>query len=328
MTSLPLEYRDDLDALDRHLLEEHQVFAAEAPDVPRAYLCCSEYIHGRAFKSALEEAVAPTGSHVRSALNHHEGYCAITHISSAMAAVVGSEVHTGARCSPLTHASKEPTHLLAPASATAGDSKDKVFFGLTFGTSLQGGTTRGLVVTMSPGSLPKGEESNAVGADKQTSDHASTRKGSSRKLDATTSTSKSTVSTKLEERWNTEWSAARGRAGADALFESISWTNSLRRKMGDGRNKRRLGLGNVASGRTGTESGKPTFHGAKTSGYKAALEHISSKMGTTIEGEQPGLAVSETCGWDNINFVHARNDVLYLRYVLSVELTRGGESGY
>lgn len=342
MTSLPAHYRDNLDALDAHLMEEHRSFVADAPDVPRAHLCCSEYRNGPAVKSALESAAARAiaktgdvvGNGVRTALNHPEGYCAIAHVSSATAAAAASVVHEGARCSPLTHASKEPESLLSPSSFSLSAGKNgevgNAFFGMSLGESVQDGPARGLVVTMSPGSLPVDEKINDNGWKRSGSqdDHranSGTRgEGGSRKLTEFSSTSTFTKSTSvasqaLEKRWRDSWSAARGRHGAEALAESVPWTSSKHNGGGgSGENGHGRGLWVSTARQMGSGAGDggraQRFHMGKVAGYRAALEHLGGKMEVVGEtAEELGRAVSEACGWDNVSFVHSRADVLYLR---------------
>lgn len=312
MTSLPSEYREDLDLLDAHLWEEHRSNAADSPDVPRAHLCCGDYAYGPAVRSALIEVTAafahPNGQGgrgIRTALNHPEGYCAIAHMSAAVAGSAPSLIHESARCSPLTHASKEPESLLTPASFTRyGNRRDDEHimkanrgssFGLRLGESLQDGVKRGLVVSMSPGSLPTG----IVAGSTRASSAGVTRGGADRKLSeaAKHAATPSSAVKDLEQRWRASWiSTASGRRGAEDFAERISWTGSLR----DGDGSRRLSAGDDRwAGR---------FHGRKAKGYKAAFAYLSAKM--EADGDK---AVSEACGFDNIEFVHARNDVLYLR---------------
>ena len=185
MTSLSPHYSDDHEALSEHLQEEHAIFLLETPEASRAHLCCADYGSGPAVKRALELALGGRGF-VRTALNNRAvgGYCAIAHAPSALAADARALVHPDVACSPLTHASKEPESLLAPdTDATSGGAgggrgshgsrggsrggregnggggsghSARTHFGLKLGASVQHGPTRGLVVTLSPGSLAGG----------------------------------------------------------------------------------------------------------------------------------------------------------------------------
>lgn len=314
ITSLPVHYRGALGALDEHLAEEHRIFSAESPEVLRPHLCCADYSVGPAFKSALTAAAARHGGGVRSALNRPEGYCALAHVSSATAARVESEVYEGARCSPLTHASKEPTSLLAPGSDTLdGDPQegDLSVFGMKLGVSLQNGAGRGLVVTMSPGALPL-DKGNRAQQDEELDGERRNLQGAD---GAAQSRSQSPVSEALQRRWESVWNSASAQSGIGDFSETISWTSSKRRGEENGGNGRRLDaqdvMGNVGGVRGGGSS--PSYHGAKVAGYKAALAHLGGKMEDGVAGQGSGLSLMEACGWDKMTFVHGRNDVLYLR---------------
>lgn len=313
MTSLPPHYRDDYDALRAHLQEEHAVFSAESPDVDRVHLCCTDYRNGPTVKSALEAACGGK-RFVRTALNNvFSGYCAVAHLSSASAADAHSLVHADVRCSPLTHASKEPESLLAPSSGEGG------LFGLVLGRSLQDGPKRGLVVTMSPGSLPV-EAAALAQPEPATRGTAGTRGGadSNRKLAEGVEPRETTAFEGLEEKWRAYWGDARGRHGAGEVAERIAWTSSSRVREG-GRGRRSL----MAD--SGRGSGAQRFHGGKAAGYRAALEHLGDKM--AAEGGED-VPLSEACGWDgNMFFVHARNDVLYLRWESFFFCAGGGGEG-
>lgn len=313
MTSLPFQYRDNLDLLDSHLLEEHKINLDESPSLSRAHLCCGDYLNGPAIKKALTDAAAAAGdvavptaescagnSGVRTALNHPEGYCAIAHLSPRVAHMAASTVHSSARCSPLTHASKEPLGLLSPASSS---SSEESFFGLALGEGMQDGPERGLVVTMSPGTLP------AVDAP------SGARVGDmNRKLWAGRVES-------LERRWKAAWASARGRDGARDFVERVPWTSSKRSAGDGGDGRRRLIDGDGGGPRErlegdGVEKNADKFHGGKARGYQAALKHLSEKMmamkGVGEEGEPFLFGL---CRLDGVEFVHPRDDVVYLRFV-------------
>lgn len=315
MTSLPSHYREDLGELDAHLLEEHLAFQAGAPSEPRAHLCCCDYRNGPEFKKELQDAAGREGGEVRSALNHFEGYCAIAHISSTTAATVASEVRGDARCSPLTHASKEPLSLVAPASVSSGGGSDdhETSFGLRLGPGVQNGIKRGLVVTMSPGSLPLrgGISSGGPGGSHGHDGHA----GQTRHLKYRSGGESSSPAQELEERWRAAWRGARGRSGSTAFAESVFWTSSSRGGTHGKRGSRHLLLdGPMEASGDAVEGGPaPSFHEAKAAGYRAALKHLGTKMES--EGERGGSVTSlcQACGWDDMTFEHARKDVLHLR---------------
>lgn len=309
MTSLPFHYRDNLNLLNLHLREEHQLNLAESPNVPRAHLCCGDYRDGRAIKKALTETAVERGSDggVRTALNHAEGYCAIAHLSPLLATAAPAVIHSSARCSPLTHASKEPLALLSPTSSDSAMTMTKAepseirpasFFGLTLGTGLLDGHERGLIVTMSPGTLPTG-----------------TRGGMNRKLSAAAAAVGGGGVESLEQRWKATWASARGRDGARDFVEWVPWTSSKRKAAAAG-SRRRLaavdGAGPVEILEDdGVENRADEFHGGKARGYRAAFEHLSGKMGVVEEEEE--VSLFGPCGLDGVEFVHPRDDVVYLR---------------
>lgn len=315
MTSLPVYYRDNLDLLGAHLEEEHDLNFAESPDVSRSHLCCGDYRHGPAIKSSLADAMrtVPAGSdvadgvrsaapRVRTALNHAEGYCAIAHLSPSMAASAATLIHETARCSPLTHACKEPLSLLSPTPILSADEVDdgmqSSFFGLKLGESLQDGPKRGLVVSMSPGTF-------SAGVKKSSADPAaSVAEGSS---------GPSNVAS-LEKRWKGVWASARGSDGAREFADRHNpWTSSKRSVGGGGRGGRRL------AGAEGLENDTRDlanwFHGEKVRGHRAAFEHLSKKMEAVDGGDVESAGLFGPCGLDNVKFVHAYDDVLYLRCV-------------
>lgn len=371
MTSLSPHYRDDFQALQAHLTDEHAIFSVENPDAARAHLCCTDYRDGPALKSALQVA-AGGKQFVRTALNNRSsgGYCAIVHLSSASAGAASSVVHAEARCSPLTHASKEPFSLMAVGTGTevgvgtaayrggngnenndcdgvaaavaggrsgrgvdsdvSGSDPSEHFFGLKLGPSLQEGPGRGLVVSMSPGSVP------FVDSKQQSPpDRAAAQEGARRSESSPPSSTKpsSFPAEALEKRWRDFWGRARGIGGAGQLAEVVPWTRTRDSPAlvgGDKNASHRRGLlaevptageggfGDRGSGEGEKEPPLPgpfsraqEFHGGKAAGYKAALDHLGEKMG---EGGGRGLSLSEACGWDdNLSFVHGRNDLLYLR---------------
>lgn len=366
MTSLAPHYRDDHEALEYHLREEHIIFAAsEAPsssagdllnaeeeiETPteaaagsgtrRAHLCCTDYRDGLSLKRALE-AAAGGKSFVRTALNsnadaHGGGYCAVAHVSSAVAARTAAD-RIGVSCSPLTHASKEPLSLLAPLSeylmsrggapgdggGGSGDGGDVSPFGLRLGPSVQDGRDRGLVVTLSPGSLPLDTD--------EASKKSNTRGGSGGNGKRSLSSSSSPSSAALERTWRAFWGSARGSEGAGVLARTVPWTGSaptLSGGGGFGDGRRSLlavsdgAPGAGSEGRSSSGDGGVSrarkFHGEKVTGYKAAVEHLGEKMengGAGGKGGQGAATLAETCGWDsNLVFVHGRDDLLYLRCV-------------
>lgn len=312
MTSLAPHYRDDHEALEEHLREEHAIFSGlETPDdgiiIRRAHLCCADYGDGPALKAALETAAGGKGF-VRTALNSNAagGYCAVAHVSSAFAAHADAEGldSLDVRCSPLTHASKEPASLLLPTiepSDVGGGSAP--VFGLRLGPAVQGGQNRGLVITMSPGSLP---------ADGSVDPEARSRKLSSpgsRKEQY----SSSAAALELEGTWRAFWNNARGRTGAGVLAETVPWTS---RSAGGSGRRSLLTVGDGVGGRS--RAGE--FHGGKAAGYRAAIEHVGRKMekagvrGGSGDGKGGRASLAEACGWgDNLAFVHAGDDLLYMR---------------
>lgn len=362
MTSLAPHYRDDQEALLEHLREEHAIFAAldtsrhrrklfdgeveaetaNGSGVRRAHLCCADYRDGVSLKTALE-AAAGGNRFVRTALNSaaHGGYCAVAHVSSAVATATAAAADgIGASCSPLTHASKEPLSLLVPSlessSPRGGGGGDAAAaaaasppFGLRLGPGVQDGRSRGLVVTLSPGSLPLGmasEKENTRGGDGGG--------GGVRNRPLSSSGQKSSsASAALERSWRGFWGAARGSKGAGLLATTVPWTDSAPHLVGggggSGDGRRSLlavidgGPGEGSEGQSGNRSRDigggsisraREFHGQKVAGYKAALEHLGEKMERAREGGQRAATLAETCGWDrNLVFVHGRDDLLYLR---------------
>eukprot|EP00752_Nemacystus_decipiens_P012771 g11310.t1 len=302
MTSLPPHYRDDHGALEDHLREEHAIFSAleadaeadadpaAGPGIRRAHLCCADYQDGPSLKSTLE-AAAGGSSFVRTAFNSDNGggggYCAVAHVSSAVAAATAAE-WIGVSCSPLTHASKEPLSLLSPSSepSFSAGGAPATPFGLRLGPGVQDGRSRGLVVTLSPGSLP---------LDTAEAGRGNTRGGSdgSRSL-----LSSSPSSAALEGRWRSFWGGARGSEGASVLAKTVPWTGSTP--------LRSTGGGSVSRARK--------FHEQKMAGYKAALEHLGDKMEGAGARGRGAATLAETCGWEsNLVLVHGRDDLLYLR---------------
>lgn len=340
MTSLSPHYNDDHEALGEHLQEEHAIFLSETPEASRAHLCCADYGSGPEVKRALEQALGGKGF-VRTALNNRAvgGYCAIAHAPSALAADARTLVHPDVECSPLTHASKEPESLLGPdIDTTSGDGggggrgshgsrggsrggsggdvggrgsgrSAAAHFGLRLGASVQDGPTRGLVVTLSPGSLAGGGAAE----------------GGERKLAAGVEGGAAAAAARpLEARWRSFWDGARGRAGARELAEVVPWTSGSSETLGvtdgvtdgatdgatdgGGGKRRSLAAGEGGSWRR-TASRARKFHGGKTAGYLSALEHLGERM-----EEEGGRALSEACGWDsNLSFVHAGDELVYLR---------------
>lgn len=406
MTSLPPHYRDDGENLEAHLREEHAIFTAlEAQNrggggggggaatgtkseaavfssadastgTRRAHLCCTNYQDGPALKKSLE-ADAGGKRFVRTALNSASrgGYCAIAHVSSATAASAAAAADLkDARCSPLTHASKEPLSLLEPASsgpwpnrggntaAAAGGAADGTpFFGLRLGPAVQSGSGRGLVVTLSPGSLPLDAAEAVPGVAAVAAAAAGNTRGGRGSGSASGSSSDGrearnrqlSSSEALEETWRAFWGEARGTEGAGVLAEAVPWTGSSAVPLsgigesssgGTGRGRggrRRRGLlagdGDNASwealrsggsrDNNGGVSRAREFHNGKAVGYEAALEHLGEKM---EEGGEGGATLAETCGWDsNLVFVHSRDDLLYLRCVIGerVACRAGGRGG-
>lgn len=328
MTSLPPHYHDDHEALEDHLREEHAIFAASEADsetvagsgTPRAHLCCTDYQDGPALKSALE-AAAGGKDFVRTALNSNAGsgggYCAVAHVSSAVAARAEAGA-VGVSCSPLTHASKEPLSLLTPASSELLPSRAGApavaQFGLRLGPGVQDGPSRGLVVTLSPGSLP---------LDAAASVRKMNTRGGSGGGNRSLASPSASSSAALEKRWRASWGGHRGSEGARVLARIVPWTGSRQRTpdgrpdppeggSGDGdeeNDDRRL----LLSG-GGSVSRARKFHGQKVAGYKAALEHLGGKMQTGGAGGHGAATLAETCGWDsNLAIVHGRDDLLYLR---------------
>ncbi|CAM9890231.1 unnamed protein product [Pylaiella littoralis] len=323
----------------------------------RAHLCCTNYRDGPALKKSLE-ADAGGKRFVRTALNSAAGggYCAIAHVSSATAAAAAARAPASTadlndvRCSPLTHTSKEPLSLFAPtssgplsrrggggnvAAAAAADADGAAdgapFFGLRLGPAVQSGSSRGLVVTLSPGSLPL----DAAAVLEDATATRNTRGGSSgggtsrdggearnRKLSSSSSSFEA-----LEKTWRAFWGGARGSEGAGVFAETVPWTGSSAVSLsgagdiGDGTRRRSLLAGDEddtywerrsGGGRDDRSTSRAReFHSGKAAGYKAALEHLSERM---EEGREGGATLAETCGWDkNLVLVHGRDDLLYLR---------------
>eukprot|EP00903_Cladosiphon_okamuranus_P005711 g5671.t1 len=367
MTSLAPHYRDDHEALEDHLREEHAIFAAsEAPSsstgdllnaeaeiasptettagagTRRAHLCCTGYQDGLSLKRALEAAAGGT-SFVRTALNsnadaHGGDYCAVAHVSSAVAARTAAD-RVGVSCSPLTHASKEPLSLLAPSSEYrlsrgsappgSGDGGDVSHFGLRLGPSVQDGRHRGLVVTLSPGSLP-------LDTDAASEEGSNTRGGIGGNGKRSLSSSPSPSSTALERTWRAFWDSARGSEGAVELARTVPWTDSAPPPSGGGGSgdgRRSLltvnggGPGADSEGWNGSGDGSVSrarkFHGDKVTGYKAAVGHLGEKMASVEargKGGQGAATLAETCGWDrNLVITHGRDDLLYLRGIHHAE---------
>ena len=327
MTSLPPHYHDDHEALEDHLREEHAIFAASEADsetvagsgTPRAHLCCTDYQDGPALKSALE-AAAGGKDFVRTALNSNAGsgggYCAVAHVSSAVAARADAGA-VGVSCSPLTHASKEPLSLLTPASSELLSSRAGApavaQFGLRLGPGVQDGPSRGLVVTLSPGSLP---------LDAAASERKMNTRGGSGGGNRSLASPSASSSAALEKRWRASWGGHRGSEGARVLARTVPWTGS-RQRTPDGRPDPPGGSGGgddenddrrlLLSG-GGSVSRARKFHGQKVAGYKAALEHLGGKMETGGAGGHGAATLAETCGWDsNLAIVHGHDDLLYLR---------------
>lgn len=350
MTSLPPHYRDDHGALEDHLREEHAVFAASEAEAEaesaagsgtgtrRAHLCCTDYKDGPSLKSALEAAAGGKGF-VRTALNSNGGgggggYCAVAHVSSAVAARTAAADRIGVSCSPLTHASKEPLSLLAPTpeSSSSRGGAPASPFGLRLGPAVQDGPSRGVVVTLSPGSLPLDTAAAAAAASGKGNTRGS---GGNRSLSSSSPSSSSPA--ELERTWRAFWGGARGSEGAGVLASTVPWTGSRPPRtaggggVDDGDARRSLltafdgapgaspegRSGGSRSSGAGSVSRARQFHGQKVAGYKAALEHLGDKMenggvgGAAIHG---AATLAETCGWDsNLAFVHGRDDLLYLR---------------
>ena len=368
MTSLAPHYRDDPQALEAHLREEHAIFAASenrgtrrgedgsggdedgggggggsaAAGTRRAHLCCADYRDGPAAKGALEAAAGGRGF-VRTALNSHAhggggggGYCAVAHVSSAVAArMAGAPAAAAAaaepaaadravsmRCSPLTHASKEPLSLLAPSSEeneagaeaeadAEAEASAAALFGLSLGPAVRDGPGRGLVVTLSPGSLPKADEqpepadAAAAAAAAAAPPAGNTRGGSAKNRDLSSSTlsrpssSSSSPAELLEEAWRAAWGGARGREGAAALAETVPWTAAGDLPAGGqgGGGRRSLLADDSAAGASGGQSAGSgggggrdrgrgdgslsrarRFHGRKAAGYRAVIDHLGEKM--------------------------------------------------
>ncbi|CAM9356120.1 unnamed protein product, partial [Ectocarpus sp. 8 AP-2014] len=346
MTSLPGHYQDDHEALEAHLREEHAIFAAsETPDDSsssgggggggggrrRAHLCCTDYRDGPALKSALE-AAAGDKRFVRTALNSNSlgGYCAVAHVSSAAAAEAAAET---VRCSPVTHASKEPLSLLAPSTATesssshggGGGSGRTPLFGLKLGPGVQEGDSRGLVVTMSPGSLPMDDVAEEVVPTGNTRGGSGGGEGGAGRMRRNLSSRQQSSSlAPLERTWRDFWGGARGSDGARALEEAVPWTSSPGGGGGGGGARRRSllagdGTGDALEPSSGVRVSRAReFHGGKAAGYGAALAHLGEKMVKRDEEEEEEGGVGETlagvCGLgNNLEFVHGGNDLLYLR---------------
>lgn len=271
---------------------------------------------------------------VRTALNNRGvgRYCAIAHASSAVATECRELVHPDVSCSPLTHASKEPESLLAPDTDAASDGgvggggggvhgsrggsrggrdgvsvggsgdggRGTAHFGLRLGASVQDGPARGLVVTLSPGSL------SGSAADEERGE----RKLAARAGDGV-------AVRPLEARWRSFWDGARGRSGAQDLAEVVPWTSGSSSvaldasgvSRGGGEGRRRSLVAEEGGARLGPVSRAREYHGGKAKGYVSALEHLGGRM-----EEEGGRALSEACGWDrNLEFVHAGDDLVYLK---------------
>ncbi|CAM9260527.1 unnamed protein product [Discosporangium mesarthrocarpum] len=281
MTSIGDVYWRDLEGLQAHLREEQIIMAykdgAEATLTP--YLCCSEYEQARVVKAALETI---SGGRSRSAMNHRQGYCAISQLLPKVASSAHEQIHQGVRCSPVTHAVKEPPTLL---KVSAGKGKA---FGVELGPALQAGPKRALVVTMAPGSLPRHGgglmHGNMRGGAKET---------------------RSQGIQELEGRWRADWAALRGQGGLEDLRQSIPWTRERSLIEGaSGEVHRRL------------EFRAPDMHEAKSRSYASALELIGKRLteGSLMDGDGGGeVALDLTCGWKYISFEHSSNDVVHLR---------------
>lgn len=314
MTSLASHYRDDFEALNAHLEEEHAVFLEQSPEATRAYLCCTEYSKGLAVKSALESACGSKAS-VRTALNNRafDAYCAIARLSPAEAAKAHTVVHEDARCSPLTHATKEPVSLLELAATVSRDGTEGregggsgEAFGLRIAPSLKDGLGRGLVVSLCPGSLPV---ENVAHSDRVKEGTRGGAAANRQLIEADVRKTPSSALGELEEKWRTFWRNTRRVGDRGGLADMIPWTSSsrlVRGQGGDGERKLVVSEDEGVLGRTTSRAQE--FHSGKVQGYKAALKHLDEKM------VAEGTVLSEACGWDsNLSLVHRRNDVIFVR---------------
>eukprot|EP00904_Undaria_pinnatifida_P010529 jgi/Undpi1/6606/HiC_scaffold_20.g09085.m1 len=177
---------------------------------------------------------------------------------------------------------------------------ERALGGKELGASVQDGPARGLVVTLSPGSL------SGSAADEERGE----RKLAARAGDGV-------AVRPLEARWRSFWDGARGRSGAQDLAEVVPWTSGsssvaldasgVSRGRGEGR--RRSLVAEEGGARLGPVSRAREYHGGKAKGYVSALEHLGGRM-----EEEGGRALSEACGWDrNLEFVHAGDDLVYLK---------------
>lgn len=338
MTSLASHYHDDYEALRTHLQEEHAIFSSRDPETPRAHLCCTAYRNGPGMKSALESVCGK--AHVRTAMNNHAfgTYCAIAHLPSASAGDAPFLIHAKARCSPLTHAVKEPLSLVSPASsaprnasggADSASAASAAHFGLTLGPSVQDGAKRGLVVTMSPGSLsldaaegPRSDDMEGVGGGMEagrrkgrTRGGAQNRRKFSERQQRRRDEGHSSSDTlrELEKEWRAFWEDAQGVGGVEKLVNLVPWTSGS--SSGGGGNRRRDLLADNEAARNEdirSYGGRAKeFHGGKAAGYRAAFEHVGERMKKGRGRKRETLA--EACGWDNLSFSHGHEDVLYLR---------------